>query len=569
MIKRLLILVVLFAAAGCSKVAESGKDTPRSPQMRTVILTACIDKREEETASGKAAVSDAGALTWQTEDKIAVLDDGGTFREFTLASGAGTDIATFEGSIPAGHSATTVAVFPWRNGHSWSASEGLSLSLPSEYSVAESAKALMPMIADFENEGDDLHFRHVGGLIRLTLQDIPSDASSVRLSSYHNQLSGSFPMTDISSPETSAASVPTIEQDTTVTVNFSRRASEMDFYIPLPAVVLNGFTVDLYDSSGTLIGRKRAPATMDIPRGCYLRMPPVSLTPVTEYQKIKFIEYNVLQGMINDYPNNMDNFVAWVKWRAPDILVICEGKTFGNGQSIYDASRPMPNNISNLAARWGHPYYMVGAQQDNFPVLITSRYPIELLQRLQGAVYTHGGLHVRIAGFDLAAIHLFPDHTAASDEEIRLGEITAATGSTIHNAAYSSVSKWILTGDMNSYYRGDNHGSSTPKEHNLAVQDYIHSNWDHDVLYEKNGGQWMPTMYHGGTRIDYFYVSDAVYPYIREARVLHDSFTDLYTAENKAGSSDHRPLQVVYERVVFSESQNAGVWDMIPVNGAW
>ena len=275
------------------------------------------------------------------------------------------------------------------------------------------------MIADFENEGDDLHFRHVGGLIRLTLQDIPSGASSVRLSSYHNQLSGSFPMTDISSPETSAASVPTIEQDTTVTVNFSRSASEMDFYIPLPAVVLNGFTVDLYDSSGTLIGRKRAPATMDIP--------------------------HVLQGMINDYPNNMDNFVAWVKWRAPDILVICEGKTFGNGQSIYDASRPMPNNISNLAARWGHPYYMVGAQQDNFPVLITSRYPIELLQRLQGAVYTHGGLHVRIAGFDLAAIHLFPDHTAASDEEIRLGEITAATGSTIHNAAYSSVSCWRFT----------------------------------------------------------------------------------------------------------------------------
>ena len=76
-------------------------------------------------------------------------------------------------------------------------------------------------------------------------------------------------------------------------------------------------------------------------------------------------------------------------------------------------------------------------------------------------------------------------------------------------------------------------------------------------------------MYHGQTRLDYFFASDAIYPHILEARVLHDSFTDLYTSQNKACSSDHRPLQVVYERAVFSEEQNAGVWDMAPVNGAW
>ena len=120
---------------------------------------------------------------------------------------------------------------------------------------------------------------------------------------------------------------------------------------------------------------------------------------------------------------------------------------------------------------------------------------------------------------------------------------------------------------MNSYYRGD--PKPNPKPHNLLAQDYIHSNWDHDVLYEKNGGAWQPTMYHGNTRVDYFFVSDAVYPFITEARVLHDDFTDSYTTEDQTKASDHRPLQIIYERAVFEEGQDAGIWNMTPVDGEW
>lgn len=560
--KHIIRLLVIFPllAASCART-----DLPEEPAvMRTLTFTALM---ERDGQPDKASVSDAGALTWQEGDRIAVLDDAGAFNEFTLRSGAGTATATFTGQLPSGRHAAGVAVFPWNDSHEWSASEGLKLYLPASYSSAEAGKALMPMTASFATEEDPLHFRHAGGLLRLTLQSIPASATSVRLSSRGHRLNGAFLLGKEISSESAAESDATVESDSTVTVNFSRTGSEMSFSIPLPCVSLTGFTVDLYDSSGSLVGRKHAPATQNVPRGCLLKMPAVSLTPVSEYQCLKFIEYNVLQGMINDYPNDMDNFVTWVNRRNPDVLVICEGKTFGNGITIPDYLRPMPNRISTLAARWGHSYTAVGAQQDNFPVLVTSRYPITLVQRLEGSDYSHGGLHVRVAGFDVVAIHLYPEHTAASDEEQRISEITAATEATIQNPSYASRENWILTGDMNSYYRGD--PKPNPKPHNLLAQDYIHSNWDHDVLYEKNGGAWQPTMYHGNTRVDYFFVSDAVYPFITEARVLHDDFTDSYTSEDQTKASDHRPLQIIYERAVFEEGQDAGIWNMTPVDGEW
>ena len=568
MTKELFLFIVSIAAVACSADCLPEEETPA---MRTVSFSASIDKEGEFPGEGRASVSDAGVLTWHSGDKIAVLDDSGTFREFSLSSGSGTTLATFTGTMPAGRHATTVAVFPWRAEHSWSSSDGLSLALPDEYSTTESGKALMPMIATFTSEGQRLRFRQAGALMKLTLQDIPSGASSLRLSSRGKRLSGFFTIPDVFAEDAATAAEATVEGDSTVTVNFSRTASEMSFFLPLPSVTLNGFTIDLYNSSGTLLGRKRAPATQAVPRGRFLQMPAVALTPVTEYKKLKFIEYNVLQGMINDYLNNMDNFVAWVNWRSPDVLVICEGRTYGNDQSISDDNRPMPNNIAALAARWGHAYYKVGANKHGNPVIITSRYPVTLIQNLTDDVYANGVLHVRIEGFDIVATHLWYAHDSEEDEGVRTAEMLAATGATILNSKYANIENWILTGDLNSYWTPDkeHYGWHTERDYFWVVQDYIHAHWGHDVLYERNKGAWLPTMYHGQTRLDYFFASDAIYPHILEARVLHDSFTDLYTSQNKAGSSDHRPLQVVYERAVFSEEQNAGVWDMAPVNGAW
>ena len=560
MLKRLLFIAALISVVSCSM------DMDVHPTMRMVSFKAKLEEDESQMQEMKASVGEQGVLSWQEGDKIAVLDDSGTFREFTLTEGAGTTAATFAGLIPEGRTTTTVAVFPWNSGHSWSSSTGLSLSLPAEYAVEDSGKALMPMIASFQKEGDPLHFRYAGGLMQLTIRDIPSGANAIRLSSRGNRLSGSFTIADVTSADASAVSDSTVEADTTVTVNFSGNASEKKFFFPLPAVSLNGFTIDLYNASGTLLGRKHAPATQSVSRGYLLQMPAVSLTPVLEYKKLKFIEYNVLQGMKNDYPNNMDNFVAWVNLRKPDIFVICEGRTYDNDNPVGDGNRPMPDHISELAARWGHSYTRVGAGKGGNPVIVTSRFPITLVQNITDAVYTNGALHIRIEGFDIVATHCYYSHDSEAGEQKRIAEMEATTDATINYLAYAGIENCILTGVLNSYWKEDKEHYiwHTERDYDWIVQDYVHAHWGHDVLYEMNNGAWMPTMDHGHSRIDYFFASDAVYPFIVEARVLHDSFTD-----NTSGASDHRPLQVIYERAVFSEEQNAGIWDMNPITGEW
>ena len=50
-----------------------------------------------------------------------------------------------------------------------------------------------------------------------------------------------------------------------------------------------------------------------------------------------------------------------------------------------------PDSLSALAARWGHKYAVVGPYQDNYPVAVTSRFPIKVVQRI-GDGLSHGAI---------------------------------------------------------------------------------------------------------------------------------------------------------------------------------
>ena len=101
---------------------------------------------------------------------------------------------------------------------------------------------------------------------------------------------------------------------------------------------------------------------------------------------VRLIDYNIADGMWYDQYDNYDRFVEWVKGRNPDILTICEGATHWDAQkkevSKEQAPRYLPDSLSALAARWGHKYAAVGPYQDNYPVAVTSRYPIKVVQRI-------------------------------------------------------------------------------------------------------------------------------------------------------------------------------------------
>jgi exodeoxyribonuclease-3 len=262
---------------------------------------------------------------------------------------------------------------------------------------------------------------------------------------------------------------------------------------------------------------------------------------------LKMIDYNILYGMVNDQANHYDNFVAWVREQAPDILTLCEGRSDYYDDGVRNKSfQPayLPDSLAVLARRWGHEYVFVGAYQDDHPVLITSKYPITPVQRLEGPEYKHGGLHVQVCGIDVVATHTTPKNDKSPDgksgPDYRREELRNAVEQTMLNPAYRKEKYWVLTGDLNSVSRADaEYYKRLGVRRSYIEQDYLREVFAHDVVYDRNGGQTQPSVRHGLYRIDFLYANEALYRRVVSARTIVDAFTDQY--------SDHLPVEMVFK----------------------
>jgi hypothetical protein len=91
--------------------------------------------------------------------------------------------------------------------------------------------------------------------------------------------------------------------------------------------------------------------------------------------------------MWSDQGNNYDNFVRWVKQYDPDVCIWCESRS--NYQTGKKTAMPedqvyLPDGWGELAARYGHSYWGKGGHRDRFPQVITSKYPVETVQKIIG-----------------------------------------------------------------------------------------------------------------------------------------------------------------------------------------
>ena len=126
----------------------------------------------------------------------------------------------------------------------------------------------------------------------------------------------------------------------------------------------------------------------------------VALCGCTRDKSLRVLYWNFQNGMWADEPNNYDNFVEWVKKYDPDICIWCEAQTIyetGTNKACSKESRYLVDNWGELAARFGHQYWEKGGHRDNYPQVITSKLPIEVVEQIVGeepdSVVTHGAGH--------------------------------------------------------------------------------------------------------------------------------------------------------------------------------
>lgn len=187
----------------------------------------------------------------------------------------------------------------------------------------------------------------------------------------------------------------------------------------------------------------------------------------------KLLSWNIQDGMWCDQFDDYVNFVAYINEINPDVFCIQEAASHwdidGKNLSHYSRYLPYPDqkNVESkwdnpsgwvaLAKRWGHEYVVMGPYKDNYPVVITSKYPIEIIERLRGDENTsvsHGALYAKVHFTDdisvnLVNLHLQPDNVANASN-FRMNEINFYLSKTINSKEHYRDEHWLMMGDFNS-----------------------------------------------------------------------------------------------------------------------
>lgn len=219
-----------------------------------------IKATREAGMDTKSTVSDDGAFSWVSGDAIGIYN-GSSFNELTTTDNGAS--ATFTGTVVG--TPQTCAVFPFAIADTPS-----SVKLPASYEwVADQANA--PMYATYNQSG--LAFKHLGGLIKVTVAGVPAAATSFVFTA-DKDITGTY---NIEGGEIKSQSAET-GNSVTFTFEAAESAREMSFYVPVPvgsykmAVALKNGEAELWSFAGS--------TSNEITRAKLLIMPKLTITSI-------------------------------------------------------------------------------------------------------------------------------------------------------------------------------------------------------------------------------------------------------------------------------------------------
>lgn len=262
---------------------------------------------------------------------------------------------------------------------------------------------------------------------------------------------------------------------------------------------------------------------------------------------LRIISHNIWYGFTKA-PERKEAWIAWMKEQHPDIV------------SLQELNEYTQEKLASDALRFGHPYSVL-LKEEGFPTGITSRFPIEDVQRITRGFH-HGLLRVRIEGIYVYVIHLHPSNWETRKSEIKqiLEDI----------ASLPSDANVILAGDFNTFSLLDStfysHGRLEPFFHErdslYSERNLKDGRLDYSVIqdlmeyglidlegrmrtstYEFTGS--FPTLVekegeHGDQRrLDYIFVSENLAGKVTRAEII--------SSDTALILSDHLPLIVDIE----------------------
>lgn len=293
-------------------------------------------------------------------------------------------------------------------------------------------------------------------------------------------------------------------------------------------------------------------------------------------QNLRLLYWNIQNGMWSGQTTDYAEFVNFVKEQNPDVCVWCEASTIyydGTDKSRPKEERYLPAHWHELAKRYGHKYTYLGGFRDNYPQVITSRYPIEGVRALTGegegsdTLVCHGAgwARINVAGqpVNIVTVHTWPQrygYGVAADKEARQKSAAANEGdlyrrtemeyicrNTIGTVPDAAGQLWMMMGDFNSRSRVDNHQYHLkPDTTAYLVHDYILDYTPYiDVVHHKHPGEFI-TSTEGKSRIDFVYLTRPLYDRVTRAEIITTDYTRPVRDKTYYfyHPSDHRPIIV-------------------------
>lgn len=299
-------------------------------------------------------------------------------------------------------------------------------------------------------------------------------------------------------------------------------------------------------------------------------------------QNYRLLYWNIQNGMWDGQEDQYARFTKWVKNQKPDICVWCEAQPIyktGTADNLDDLKAWRKDSTliafwKDMARRYGHKYVFLGGHRDNYPQIITSRFPIDPVARIVGnkadTVVAHGAGWVRITlnkqPVNLVSLHTWPhryrsgvarqdrekDGQAHGGDFYRAEEMEYICRHTILSEDPQGEGLWMMMGDFNSITRRENWVYHLEEDSpQFLVHDFINGKTPYvDVIAERE-----PNNFHSSTegkrRIDYVYATPPMYEKIQDAAIIFDAYTrqvpamkDGKRVSKFARPSDHLPIVV-------------------------
>lgn len=253
-------LAVVGLLLGSCAVEESPKGAG--------VIAAVMENEDTRTA-----VTDEGAFTWTSGDKVWLHTTSGSVVG-TLSSGAGTSSAQFSYGAHFG-TMTGKAVYPYNEGHSVSGDQ-LSVLLPASYNLGSNLSNTNAAMYGV-NVGGTIRFNHLAGVMRFKFNNVPAGTDKFQIT-LDKQISGAFAV-DLT------ADLPIIETATTsdasektVTLYFDplTSVSDISLYVPVPVGTYTTLGLDLWAGSESIWSYSNT-VTNTISRKTLMLMPAVSM----------------------------------------------------------------------------------------------------------------------------------------------------------------------------------------------------------------------------------------------------------------------------------------------------